>query len=459
MNDSIIHGEDGHVSSSESLFCHDPQFTSPHLDRETLILQHSDGNDCSYHRGHHGDDAIMMSPPTMHPNLVMTLKSILLASPESIDSSSSFAAIPDLPMSHLSPNPRGKVVCDASYGDKCIARKKLHMTEVSLGYGDRNLHTKNRSDDVGDFGYGENGDTGKLNRKKGNDGDVGDFGYGKKTAPKKLKKMKKRNDDDDDDDDDDDELIEVVPLDLIRNKRPFTCSYEGCLKTFKNPQTLRMHTKTHSKGTPRLLRASMTLTTGTRTPPDNTNAGPSSTHTALPAPDVQFSMSSMSTDLGSSPIHSTSSRATTAHRNRKKVPSRCPLCMESFVGLYELRRHFGRKHSQGEKQHACRKCCKRFYVEVDLRDHEKLCGVPVSCQCGMKFAFKCNLISHKRAHPECQDHVPDVHSSHSTPTSHSTRDYHSCHLATSFSPSNMLLFPPPQFDAQFEPMFDYENVE
>ena len=97
MNDSIIiHGDDGHVSSSESLFCHDPQFTSPRLDRETLIIQHSDGNGCSYHR-HHGDDALMMSPPTMHPNLVMTLKSILLASPESIDSSSSsIAAIPDL---------------------------------------------------------------------------------------------------------------------------------------------------------------------------------------------------------------------------------------------------------------------------------------------------------------------------------------------------------------------------
>lgn len=44
--------------------------------------------------------------------------------------------------------------------------------------------------------------------------------------------------------------------------------------------------------------------------------------------------------------------------------------------------------------------------QVDVRDHEKLCGKPIECKCGLKFAFKCNLVAHKKAHPACQDHHP-----------------------------------------------------
>lgn len=51
--------------------------------------------------------------------------------------------------------------------------------------------------------------------------------------------------------------------------------------------------------------------------------------------------------------------------------------------------------------HNCKKCGKKFYIEVDLRDHEKLCGEMVGCKCGLKFAFKCNLQAHRRTHPEC----------------------------------------------------------
>ena len=43
-------------------------------------------------------------------------------------------------------------------------------------------------------------------------------------------------------------------------------------------------------------------------------------------------------------------------------------------------------------------------IQVDVRDHEKLCGEPIECKCGLKFAFKCNLVAHKKAHPMCQDH-------------------------------------------------------
>lgn len=40
-----------------------------------------------------------------------------------------------------------------------------------------------------------------------------------------------------------------------------------------------------------------------------------------------------------------------------------------------------------------------------MRDHEKLCGEPIECRCGLKFAFRCNLVAHKRAHPGCQEYA------------------------------------------------------
>ncbi|KAH7297190.1 hypothetical protein KP509_26G058000 [Ceratopteris richardii] len=173
----------------------------------------------------------------------------------------------------------------------------------------------------------------------------------------------------------------VVPVDLIRNRRPFLCGYEGCNKTFKNPQTMKMHNKTHYPGT-EVCRPQ--------------RRGPRAAFTE------KTDGASLVAGSGVAGI----SAAAVKGGHNKKMPSRCPLCRKPFVGLYELRRHFGRKHSDGEKAHACRKCSKRFYIEVDLRDHEKLCGEPILCKCGMKFAFKCNLVTHKKAHPECQDPPP-----------------------------------------------------
>nr|XP_024384176.1 protein TRANSPARENT TESTA 1-like isoform X1 [Physcomitrium patens]XP_024384177.1 protein TRANSPARENT TESTA 1-like isoform X1 [Physcomitrium patens]XP_024384179.1 protein TRANSPARENT TESTA 1-like isoform X1 [Physcomitrium patens]XP_024384180.1 protein TRANSPARENT TESTA 1-like isoform X1 [Physcomitrium patens] len=150
----------------------------------------------------------------------------------------------------------------------------------------------------------------------------------------------------------------LVPVDLIQNRRPYQCAFAGCQKTFKNPQTMRMHHKTH------------------------------------------FS-DAAAAQLGAEAVLTATAPLKAGHN--KKIPSRCPTCYKTFVGLYELRRHFGRKHSEGEKSHACRKCGKRFHIEVDVRDHEKLCGEPIVCSCGMKFAFKCNLVAHRRSHPKCQD--------------------------------------------------------
>uniref|UniRef100_A0A7I4BG63 C2H2-type domain-containing protein n=1 Tax=Physcomitrium patens TaxID=3218 RepID=A0A7I4BG63_PHYPA len=201
----------------------------------------------------------------------------------------------------------------------------------------------------------------------------------------------------------------VVSLDLIKNRRPFRCQHEGCNKTFKNPQTMKMHHKTH------------------------------------------YSDGSAASKACMLPTLSSSLKA----GHNKKIPSRCPKCKKTFVGLYELRRHYGRKHSEGEKPFGCRKCGKKFYIEVlknllillsvavfchvhplpslqairandadvtkvDVRDHEKLCGEPIECKCGLKFAFKCNLVAHKKAHPACQDHL--LNNSNST-TSNNQSSY------------------------------------
>lgn len=110
----------------------------------------------------------------------------------------------------------------------------------------------------------------------------------------------------------------VVSVDLIKNRRPFRCQHEGCNKTFKNPQTMKMHHKTHYS--------------------DGSAGGKGCTLPTL------------------------TSSLKAGHN--KKTPSRCPKCKKTFVGLYELRRHYGRKHSEGEKPFGCRKCGKKFYIEV-----------------------------------------------------------------------------------------------
>jgi uncharacterized Zn-finger protein len=121
---------------------------------------------------------------------------------------------------------------------------------------------------------------------------------------------------------DEDMEADVVPVALIQNRRPFRCGHEGCAKTFKNPQTMKMHHKTHyTDGSAANRGGLMTLPTLT----SSLKAG-----------------------------------------QNKKIPSRCPKCKKTFVGLYELRRHYGRKHSEGEKPFGCRKCGKKFYIEVGI---------------------------------------------------------------------------------------------
>ena len=277
----------------------------------------------AYNRNHPHTPAVFdrqLSPPRMHPNLVTTLRTIL--SP--VKNPSNLPVKPSLEEIRANQNEEMPEQADV----KAIQSKSKPDRGAVDGANQENKQV------------GESKSAEKL------------VGSGK-TAPAICE------------DDDDPTVATVVSLDLIKNRRPFTCSYEGCNKTFKNPQTMKMHFKTHYPGTDvcKLQRKS------------STSIDPSANNAAK------------------GPGHN------------KKIPSRCPLCRKTFVGLYELRRHFGRKHNDGEKSHACRKCGKKFYIEVDLRDHEKLCGEPIKCKCGMKFAFKCNLAAHKKAHQECQDVV------------------------------------------------------
>lgn len=151
--------------------------------------------------------------------------------------------------------------------------------------------------------------------------------------------------------------VRVVPLSLIVDKKPFRC--EECGKGFKSNQVLSIHMRSH----------------GERTLSDTTIVD----------------------DRG----QSVAGKASGVPR---KTPSACPVCKKVFVGLYELRRHYGRKHSTGERKYKCTRvgCNKKFYLIGDLKEHLNHCGQPAICACcGAEFRFKCNLQTHLRVNPLC----------------------------------------------------------
>ena len=103
-------------------------------------------------------------------------------------------------------------------------------------------------------------------------------------------------------------------LHLITNTRPFVCGI--CDKKFRNPQTLRMHQKTHVNEQHEHRVDEKCVATDAKT---------------------NGSSRTLNARFGK-----------TSGKN-KKIPSKCPVCEKVFCGLYELRRHFGRKHSGGKK--------------------------------------------------------------------------------------------------------------
>jgi len=92
-------------------------------------------------------------------------------------------------------------------------------------------------------------------------------------------------------------------------------------------------------------------------------------------------------------------------------PVKCQDCGKEFATKYQAKKHFLRRHFQGEKPFACLKCNKkRFVVKEDLTMHMKSCGNIYLCKCGIRLcslgALKrhCKYFSHE---PESLEPRPD----------------------------------------------------
>jgi len=85
-------------------------------------------------------------------------------------------------------------------------------------------------------------------------------------------------------------------------------------------------------------------------------------------------------------------------------PVKCQDCGKEFATKYQAKKHFLRRHFQGEKPFACTKCNKkRFVVKEDLTMHMKSCGNVYVCNCGIRL---CSLGALKR-HCKYFGHEPE----------------------------------------------------
>jgi len=92
-------------------------------------------------------------------------------------------------------------------------------------------------------------------------------------------------------------------------------------------------------------------------------------------------------------------------------PVKCHECDKEFATKYQAKKHFLRRHFQGDKPFSCPKCLKkRFVVKEDLTMHMKSCGNVYVCTCGIRLcslgALKrhCKYFSHE---PESLEPQPD----------------------------------------------------
>ena len=74
-------------------------------------------------------------------------------------------------------------------------------------------------------------------------------------------------------------------------------------------------------------------------------------------------------------------------------PVTCQDCGKTFGTKYQAKKHYLRRHFQGEKPFPCARCGKRFVVKEDLTMHIKSCGHVYGCQCGIRL---CSLGALKR---------------------------------------------------------------
>ena len=67
------------------------------------------------------------------------------------------------------------------------------------------------------------------------------------------------------------------------------------------------------------------------------------------------------------------------------APVKCQDCGKEFATKYQAKKHYLRRHFQGEKPFTCPKCNKkRFVVKEDLTMHMKSCGNVYVCSCGIR---------------------------------------------------------------------------
>merc|ERR1719198_1876596 len=85
-------------------------------------------------------------------------------------------------------------------------------------------------------------------------------------------------------------------------------------------------------------------------------------------------------------------------------PVKCQDCGKEFATKYQAKKHYLRRHFQGEKPFACPKCKKKcFVVKEDLTMHMKSCGNVYVCKCGVRL---CSLGALKR-HCKYFNHEPE----------------------------------------------------
>jgi len=76
-------------------------------------------------------------------------------------------------------------------------------------------------------------------------------------------------------------------------------------------------------------------------------------------------------------------------------PVKCNVCPRVFATKYQAKKHFLRRHYQGEKQFMCTRCNKKsFTVREDLTMHLKACGRMFVCSCGLHLRSQATLKRH-----------------------------------------------------------------
>lgn len=81
--------------------------------------------------------------------------------------------------------------------------------------------------------------------------------------------------------------------------------------------------------------------------------------------------------------------------NKWDEPTVCPGCPRIFATKYQAKKHFLRRHFQGEKKYTCEVCNKKsFTVKEDYTMHIKSCGRIFSCTCGIQLRSQATLKRH-----------------------------------------------------------------